>query len=134
GSCGAGWICAMDQNGVVTGPGPNGLTCVQVVGPSPEVCNGFDDDCNGLVDDNPTDAGSACGALCPGGLLANCVGHCRAGAIVCAGGGRVCMGSVGPASETCNGIDDNCNGVIDDVPGVGAPCSGGTANTAGACT
>jgi len=58
-ACTAAWAC----NGQ-PGPGPNGLTCTQQIGPKPEVCNGIDDNCNGLVDEGcptappPTDAGT----------------------------------------------------------------------------
>jgi hypothetical protein len=46
GACVAEWRCVGSP-----GPGPDGLTCVQVVGPSVETCNGIDDDCNGTIDD-----------------------------------------------------------------------------------
>src|SRR5439155_186052 len=47
GPCTATFTC-----NAMTGPGPNGLTCTQQVGPSPELCNGVDDDCDGVADDN----------------------------------------------------------------------------------
>src|SRR5207237_1054669 len=58
--------------------------------------------------------GAACGQNCPGGLLINCVGQCRAGVIACVSGARVCQGSSGPTLETCNNKDDDCDGTIDD--------------------
>src|SRR5262249_35191484 len=94
--------------------GPNGLTCVQVVGPTAELCNGIDDNCNGAVDDNPTDVGGPCGSACPGGTVVGCVGQCAPGTLVCSAGARGGCGSVGPSPETCNGRDDDCDGTVDD--------------------
>jgi hypothetical protein len=68
--------------------------------PGVEVCNGVDDDCNGLVDEDlvqPCDD-AACGS----------------GIRVCdAGAWGACEGRV-PRPEVCNGVDDDCNGVVDD--------------------
>jgi hypothetical protein len=52
GPCSAGtWQC--DGAGV--------LTCVPQVSPTPEVCDGIDNDCNGIVDDVPVVACGSCG-------------------------------------------------------------------------
>jgi hypothetical protein len=112
GQCTAQYTC----NGGVPGPGPSGLTCTQKVGPMPEVCNGKDDNCNGLTDEGNPGGGVACGQNCPGGLVANCIGACVAGVTACTGGALLCNGSTGPVPEVCNGIDDNCNGLTDDNP------------------
>ena len=55
-------------NGMGNPAGPRGLTCVQLISPSPETCNGEDDDCNFMVDDNPSDVNQACGSNCPNGI------------------------------------------------------------------
>ncbi|MDB4967570.1 MAG: Tryptophan synthase alpha chain [Myxococcales bacterium] len=94
-----------------------------------EVCNGSDDDCNFLVDDNPTDGdlGSPCGDACPGGLVANCVGACSAGTKQCQSGAKLCVGSTGPTTEVCDHIDNDCNGSVDDPftqPGPGGYLGG----------
>jgi hypothetical protein len=83
--------------------------------PSAEVCDNLDNNCDGLVDNNPIDAGGMCGLTD--------VGECSFGTLECQGGALVCVGAVGPAAELCNLLDDNCNGVIDDNPvGQGGPC------------
>ncbi len=68
-----------------------------------ETCNGLDDDCNGLVDDEQ-DAQTC--------TRANAFGTCE--------GPRACLGAAGtrcdaptPAAETCNYVDDDCDGTTD---------------------
>jgi hypothetical protein len=69
--------------------------------PLPEVCNGLDDDCNGLVDDGLS--ALVCG-----------VGRCERVVPACLDGApQACV--PGPvAAETCNGVDDDCDGTIDE--------------------
>ncbi len=86
-----------------------------------EVCNGVDDNCDGLTD--PVGSGnctaffhdgdgdgygvsnlSQCACVSSGGFTATVGGDCNDGSA-----------SVHPAAtEVCNGIDDNCNGQIDE--------------------
>lgn len=77
---------------------------------SPEICNGVDDDCDGLTDNDdpqgmvdihPADACMDRSYPVP------CLGHFE-----CSDGRRICRGE--PRPEVCNGLDDNCNGVADD--------------------
>ncbi|MCK5796684.1 MAG: hypothetical protein KAI47_05855 [Deltaproteobacteria bacterium] len=90
------------------------LTCQGAIGPSPEFCDGKDNDCNGIKDDNPTDVGNACGLA---------LGECVPGQNQCVNGKIVCAGSVGPKTEVCDGLDNDCNGTVDDnVVGAGATC------------
>ncbi len=97
------------------------LACVGEKGPSSEICNGLDDDCDGTVDDAPADVGVACGVA---------IGLCSPGTSSCAGGVLLCTGAKGPAFEVCNGLDDDCDGTVDDAPvDAGGPCG----SNVGAC-
>ena len=78
---------AMQTGGVSPVPMGEPAPCV----PSPEACNGRDDDCNGAVDDLPAEA-------CPGGGFRYCVAgrlsECPRRCEVCvAGSVRICQNS-----------------------------------------
>ena len=100
--------------------------CFGGIQPELEVCNGVDDDCNGLVDDLPN---CACvpGTQEPCGLQ---TGECEPGIQVCQAGGAWsdCIGGVPPGTEVCNGKDDDCDGLTDPgcqcLIGDTVPCAG----------
>ena len=93
-----------------------GLVCVGDVGPGIETCNGFDDDCDGTIDNNLTDTSGTCGQSGVGPV-------CKFGAKVCQGGVIVCQGNVDPKFESCNGLDDDCDGTADNnLTDTGASC------------
>lgn len=89
--------------------GPPEVLCAPV-----EWCNGVDDDCDTLIDEE-SDAPCYDG---PEGTEG--VGPCRAGIMRCvaAPGSQVeafgkCEGQVKPETEQCNAVDDDCDGEID---------------------
>ncbi len=102
----------------------NQVTCVGVAvlvqNQIVETCNLKDDDCDGVVDDNPSDAGAACGT--------NNLFPCKFGQKQCQAGSLVCVGAINPGTETCNGQDDNCDGQIDKVNGMDPADSIGACN------
>jgi hypothetical protein len=132
GKCTAAYSC----NGGVTGPGPSGLTCKAVIMPSAELCNGIDDNCNGLTDDSPTDVGAGfpCYNNCKGGVVGGCVGECKASTLACAAGGiKTCPAVAGakPGPDTCDALDNDCDGITDN--GFGYPLYNSDANNCGGC-
>ncbi|HNS97333.1 MAG TPA: MopE-related protein [Polyangiaceae bacterium] len=71
--------------------------------PSTELCNGIDDDCDGLIDEG--NDGQP--------MQRDCSNGCGAGFETCEDGYWVGCTAPRPSKEKCNGIDDDCDGIID---------------------
>jgi hypothetical protein len=105
------------QAGIQTCTAGSFGTCEGQVPPQAEMCNGLDDDCNGVVDDGlslteplyPPDLGLPIGAACG-------TGDCAGGTVICSGDGTgaVCSTDLNRTPEVCNGLDNDCDGVVDD--------------------
>lgn len=84
--------------------------CYGAVLPRSEVCDGLDNDCDGITDESlRLDCGSN-------------VGSCTEGIQICVDGAwGDCSGGSEPSDEICDKVDNDCNGAIDE----GCSCNTG---------
>ena len=83
-----------------------------------EECNGFDDDCDGDIDEGAIGIGQPCDSNLPG-LCSNGIQSCEDGLLKC-------NPNIQPDQfpEVCDGKDNDCDGAVDEEnPGGGGPCT-----------
>ncbi|MHC4838387.1 MAG: MopE-related protein, partial [Planctomycetota bacterium] len=109
-ACEAGVGACAVAGTVVCAEGGAGTACDAVAAePGEEVCNGVDDDCDGVVDGQTRP--------CYGGPEGtDGVGICVGGTQTCVEGNwGICGGQVEPAdAEACDGNDRDCDGTVDE--------------------
>ncbi|MFZ5364951.1 MAG: MopE-related protein, partial [Patescibacteria group bacterium] len=131
--------------------------CMQVVFPEPEICNDWDDDCDGQIDEELINNCGQCGLPpaeicdgydndCDGDIDEGCecligqhrlcgtnIGLCQQGIETCVSYGSGvghwsdCVGAIEPDVEICDGRDNNCDSVIDN----GCACTIGETRSCG---
>ncbi|MEW5849789.1 MAG: MopE-related protein [Myxococcota bacterium] len=111
GNPGGGASCSTGQLGVcslgVTQCSNGAVVCVATNQPSPEVCDGRDNNCNGTVDEGNPGGGSACNTGRPG--------VCAAGTTACVGGALSCVQNIPAGPEQCgDALDNDCDGLVNE--------------------
>jgi len=114
--------------------------CTGAVAPVNEICDGIDNNCDGIVDNStPGVPDNQCGGVCsitPPYIWSPCDGpdadQCQEGHLACDGiNATVCVETTPNNVEVCNGRDDDCNGVVDDAGACSQAGAGGTTGTGG---
>lgn len=92
------------------------LICSGGIKPSPETCNGVDDDCDGMTDEDIEE--KLCYSLGMDDPTRG-VGICHSGISRCVAGKSVCMFEQLPQPPDCsNGLDNDCDGQKDPSDGI----------------
>ncbi len=109
-TCGVG-ACSGNTGVLMCVSGESVDSCDPIVGATADdaTCDGIDDDCDALVDEDYVPIATTCG-------LGACAGNI--GALTCVGGAAVdsCDPLAGSEADevTCDGIDEDCDGFIDE--------------------
>jgi RHS repeat-associated protein len=124
-SCGAGACSAVGSTVCIDGHVSS--SCIPSQGASSDsVCDGIDEDCNGVVDEDYSHHATSCGV---GACQAHGNAQCTLGSVVdsCTPSGPA------PFDSSCDGVDNDCNGTIDeDYASAQTACGVGACASVGA--
>ncbi|MBK05165.1 MAG: hypothetical protein CL920_25735 [Deltaproteobacteria bacterium] len=90
-------------------------------GQNAATCDGLDNNCNGQIDEAPTEQAEACSNPTAGGVF----GECKNGRTACEKQKTVCLPGQ-PTTEICDDKDNDCDGQVDeDFTKKGQVCTAG---------
>jgi hypothetical protein len=94
-----------------------GLSACDATAAAPETCDGADEDCDEVIDEDFVSLGEACDG--------EDADQCEDGTLTCSEGSLGCVDESDDHVEVCNGEDDDCDGTVDEsFANVGLPCDG----------
>ena len=124
GTCTAG-VCSDGDGDGIEPPEDCDDTNPNVFPGAVEICDGIDNNCDGVIDEGNPGGNVAC--------TTNLPGECASGITACQLGAIVCESTHPPTDEICDGLDNNCDGTTDEGNVCAPVCGNGAVDAGEAC-